>query len=113
LIGFLSPKGEFIECASWEHTCKASEICEKVFNIDLSGIIAEDYILEKGYVAIRARDAYMNYYTDNGDFRPISEEQIKWLNDNSDSLNDMQKKDIAEILEDMDARNRWTNHQLI
>lgn len=111
MIGFLSPEGELIPCESWEHTSKATEICVNKFRVELSGISAEDYILEKGYAAIRARDAYMNYYEDKK-FRPLSFAQIKWLSENTDNFNEMQKKDIIEILEDMEARNRWERKQL-
>lgn len=103
MIGFLAPNGEFIRCNQWEHTSKASEICKSQYDMDLGGITAEDYILEKGYLVIRARDAYMSFWNSNKEFISLSAQQLKWLADNANEFTDMQKQDINEILLDQES----------
>ena len=100
MIGFLSPDGEFIECESWEHTSKASEICESKYSAELSGIQAEDYILAKGFLVIRARDVYMSFWDEKKAFKYLSDKQIEWLSSHTDELNNMQKEDLNDILLD-------------
>lgn len=109
MIGFLNPKGELLECSSWEHLDKAVELCEQLFGIDFYvRQDAEDYLLSLGYMAIRARDVYMSYKNDDtGKWIVLTDEQLKWLAENVNSFNDGQKKDINEILFDQeDIRKR-------
>lgn len=98
MIGFLSPSGEFIECNSWEHTSVAGVICLQAYDIDKCGIQAEDYILSKGYLVIRARDVYMSYWDTNGCGKTLSKEQLNWILENKNNFNEMQKEDINDIL---------------
>lgn len=107
LIGFISPEGDFYECASWEHTSKATTLCEKLYNKEFYiRQDAEDYLLSLGYLVLRARDAYMSYL--NGDkWIVLSDKQIAWLTDKADNFNDGQKKDLNDILHDQeDIRKR-------
>lgn len=107
MIGFLSPEGKFIECCSWGHTDKAKEICEEKYNKEFTiGLEAEDYLLSLGYLVLRARDAYMSYLNDCK-WIVLTDEQINWLTENIETLNENQKKDLNEILNDQeDIRKR-------
>ena len=101
MIGFLAPNGKFTECVSWGHTSKASDICKEEYNVILNGIPAEDFLLAKGYLVIRARDAYMSFW-DKTSGRLLSHEQLQWLYDNVDNFNEMVKEDLNRILLDDD-----------
>jgi hypothetical protein len=101
MIGFLTQEGKFIKCESWEHLDKAQEICENRYNkVILNRQEAEDYLLSLGYMVFRARDVYMSYWDSEKNFRHLSEQQLKWLTDNNDEFNDMQKEDLNDILLD-------------
>lgn len=100
MIGFLDRDGKFTECSSWEHTSMAEKICKEKYNEDKDGILAEDYLLSRGYLVIRARDAYMSYWDKTGIGKTLSEEQLNWIYDHADDFIDDVKEDINEILLD-------------
>lgn len=56
--GFLSPSGELRECASYDHLSTALDICEELGRHCYNGLAAEDYLLDQGWIVIRARDVY-------------------------------------------------------
>lgn len=63
MIGFLSPSGDFYKCESWGHQSLATQLID-VLHIEAiydykNGIVSdEDILLEKGYICLRARDAF-------------------------------------------------------
>lgn len=109
MVGFLSPEGEYIKCASWEHTSKAHEICvEKFGESFFNGLSAEDYLLSLGYLVIRARDTYMTYWDKDHKAILLTDKQLSWLTENAEQFNEEQKKDMNEILFDQeDLRKRY------
>jgi hypothetical protein len=110
LVGFVTPKGEFIECAPWEHLDKAQELCKDRYSQDFCNRQnAEDYLLSLGFLVIRARDAYMSYRNINKEPIMLTNEQLEWIGSNAENFNEGQKKDINEILHDQDLmRKRYT-----
>ena len=66
-IGYLNREGILYECESYEHLDKAACICESL-NIPVDNRLdAEAKLLNMGWIAIRARDAYglIGYIDDN------------------------------------------------
>ena len=56
-IGYLAPDGTLYECEPWEHLDLAKELATKLAgHTSWNGVLAEDYLLDHGYVAVRARD---------------------------------------------------------
>ena len=84
-IGILAPSGTFYECESWEHMDKAMEIVQSMpdvpADIKESGLAAEQYLQNRGYVIVRARDVYgmIGWENDEGEVVHLSEIQKKWL----------------------------------
>lgn len=94
MIGYLSPEAKFYPCESYEHTSYAEELCESIYLKEVSrGLLAEDYLLEKGWIVFRARDVYNK---PNGS---ITKEQLEFINDNMDQI--VVNDDIKETLSDM------------
>ena len=106
MIGYLSPESIFYECESWGHTSKAHEIYEEIYKEHCYGS-AEDRLLLLGYLVLRARDAYMQYRTDDGKWNILTNSQLEWIKNHIDAFNDAVKKDLSEILNDKeDIRKR-------
>jgi len=103
MIGYLTPEAEFIECEHYGHLDLALEITETKYEKQfMNRIDAENFLLNIGVLVLRARDAYMNYWNEDKISILLTDEQIKWIADNIEGLNPMQKKDLSEILEDQD-----------
>lgn len=103
MIGYLAPSGQFYKCESYEHMSYAQHLCKEIYSEEyLGGILAEDYLLSKGWIVFRARDVYNNRRGN------ITDEQIAFIdchlteivtnNDKKDSLGEMLlwDKDIKE-----------------
>lgn len=75
MIGFLSPKGTFFECESYEHIYYAKQICKDYYSYNAEhGVAAEDYLLSKGWIVFRTSDVYNNRKGS------ITDEQINFIN---------------------------------
>lgn len=106
MIGILSPDGIFTECESNEHLDIAVEVCEREYGkVFPRRVDAEDHLLSLGYFIIRARDAYRSYRDSNMEFRFLTDKQVDWISENTKNLNDMQRKDIDQILSDNKRSN--------
>lgn len=91
--GYLTPQGILLECESYEHLEKAKEAVEGITNTSWikSGLEAENYLLDLGYIVVRARDAYANlgygHSKDPDKFLHLTAEQKKWLENNYEDFN--------------------------
>ncbi len=56
--GFLSPDAVLYTCTTYDHLNTALEICEKLGRKFNNGVKAEDYLMDAGWVVVRARDVY-------------------------------------------------------
>ena len=103
-IGFLSPAGELTPCESFEHLDVAKELAEK-----LSGekyynrLLAEEYLLDKGYVVVRARDVYASlgyiHYKEGDDtFYHLTDEQKQWLIAHYDSFPRDKQEEVDRLI---------------
>ena len=99
LSGFLAPDGAFTECPSWSHTYEAEKICKEKFNKEFySGIEAEDFLYEQGYVGFYARNASHRFIV-NGNIILLTDKQLDFIINNIDKANnDDQRKDIEDLL---------------
>lgn len=80
VIGFLAPDGKIYNCTSWNHADLAERLCKKFGIGDYSGTPAIDELLHRGYVCLRARDAYMDYYQkDRTTCNFLTPEQVSYL----------------------------------
>jgi hypothetical protein len=105
MIGYLSPEARFYECESWGHVSKANEIYEEIYGEHCYGS-AENQLLQLGYLVLRARDAYMNYRTDDGKWIVLADRQIDWIQNHLEALNDAVKHDLGEILCDQEKMKK-------
>lgn len=105
MIGYLSPEAVLYECEPWGHTSKAAEICEELYGEHCYGP-AENKLLSLGYLVLRDRDAYMNYWTDDGKQILLTDKQLKWISNHTDNFNESVKKDLGDILNDHDIRQK-------
>lgn len=105
LCGFLAPDGKFTECDSWEHTTTAKEIVQKTYNSDIkSGLDAEKFLFEKGYVSFNARSANHKWISDTGNIILLTEQQRDFIINNLENANNQdQERDIKELMEWDDA----------
>ena len=79
LCGFLAPNGKYTECPSWSHLSTAIDICNEVYNKDFySGIEAEDFLFNQGFVEFNARSASKRYIVDKK-ILLLSDEQKDFL----------------------------------
>lgn len=93
-IGFLSPNGEFIQCAEQQHLQKANELAMQLGiqnsqnpEIELANL--GWCFLQRHFAGIPAEIKPAPQFTD---------EQIQWILDNYDSLNRQQHYFISEKL---------------
>ena len=100
LCGFLAPNGTYTECPSWSHLSTAIDICNNVFKKDFySGIEAEDFLFNNGYIEFNARGASKRYIVDKK-ILLLSDEQKDFLVKNLENTNNQEQKDaIMEILD--------------
>lgn len=100
LCGFLSPRGKFIECDSYEHLSTAKEICEKTFKVELTGIKAEDFLYDKNYVGFYSRNASKRWHhSETKNLMLLTSSQIEFIVNNLDNaLNKDQLEEIMEVL---------------
>lgn len=113
IIGFLSPKGEFIKCHSWGHGELAKVLCKKLGYDDpyLNAIDAERNLLDKGYIIFRRNDAYTNHFVskENGGnagdkilVNLLTDAQLAFIerhNKSADWNNEQQAECIESILD--------------
>lgn len=98
--GYLSPEGILEECESYGHTDKAKEICESLGQCHFTGIRAEEYLLDRGYVVVRTRDVYAKLGYVHGDsFQHLTDKQRKWLEDNYNSFMREKQKAVDELMD--------------
>lgn len=103
LCGFLAPDGTFTECECWSHTATAESIVNGKYNQNFySGIQAEDFLYEKGYVGFYARSASHRFVVSEGEERRIillTDEQKDFIINNLvNANNDDQRAEIENIL---------------
>ena len=98
--GYLTPEGILEECDSYEHCDKAREICESLGQKFLTGVQAENYLLDKGYVVVRTRDVYARLGYVHGDtFQHLTDAQRKWFEDNYDSFLPVKQRAVDELMD--------------
>ena len=104
LCGFLAPDGTFSECDPYSHTWEAQRICEnKHEKRFLSGIKAEDFLHEQGYVGFYSRDVSHRFIVD-GNIILLTSEQVDFVIMHlNEALNADQKREIERLLEDNEA----------
>ncbi len=110
-IGFLKPDGTLIACEHYEHTSKAFDICSELNIPCMSGIDAEDKLLDLGYVEIRARDVIhrIGFYKEDEDgnlldeVRHLTEEQRAYLTEHYEKYNDNLRESVDELMDKYDA----------
>ena len=100
LCGFLAPNGTYTECPSWSHLSTAIDICNNIYEKDFySGIEAEDFLFNHGFVEFNARSASKRYIVDKK-ILLLSDEQKDFLVKNLENANNQEQKDaIMEILD--------------
>ena len=109
-IGILAPDGTLTPCNSYEHLSLASEMVENMedapVDVKCSGIDAEQYLQQLGYVIVRARDVYglIGYYklweSESTEQRlHLTDEQEKWLLDNYEKFPDAKRESVDELFE--------------
>lgn len=103
LCGFLAPDGTFTECEYWSHTATAESIANGKYNQTFySGIQAEDFLYEKGYVGFYARSASHRFVVGEGKEKRIvllTDEQKDFIINNlANANNNDQRVEIENIL---------------
>lgn len=102
LSGFLDTEGILHECASWEHTSKATSIIKEMNMSNINnGVEAEECLQKLGWLVVRNTDIYglIGYLNDNGEVIYLSKAQKKWLEDNYEKLNYMQRECADDIID--------------
>ena len=65
-LGFLSPDGKLYECNSYDHLDMAMKICKSfeqpIYELR-TNLDCEDYLMDIGYVCLRARTVNFSNYT--------------------------------------------------
>ena len=54
LCGFLAGDGTFTFCECWQHVASAQKLVQETYGEYLTGIRAENFLMEKGYVVYYA-----------------------------------------------------------
>lgn len=108
LCGFLAPDGTFTECECWSHVPTAEGIANGTYNKKFySGVQAEDFLFDKGYVGFYARNASHRFVIGRGEERKIlllTDEQKDFIINNLvNANNDEQRTEMQKILEYDDA----------
>ena len=101
-IGYLAPDGTLFECESWEHLDLAERMVEKLTDRPFANRLqAEDYLLDHGFVAVRARDVYarLGYVNDDNKFHHLTEEQRQWLTDHYDEFVTEKQREVDKLLD--------------
>lgn len=105
LCGFLAPDGTYTECPIFAHSEAALDICDEVYGEEfLNGILAEDYLYEKGYVIFYARNARYKFFLVNQDgtreVNLLTDVQIDFIINHLETANNYeQNNDMLELLE--------------
>lgn len=102
LIGFLAPDGTYTQCPSYAHMETARMVCKESYDkIFHSGIDAENFLLEQGYVGFYARGASKHFFEkDTGKLMLLTDEQRDFIINNLINVNNFdQKLDVEQILE--------------
>jgi hypothetical protein len=108
-IGYLTPKGELIECESYGHMGLALDLVEEMADAPVksktSGIEAEKYLQELGYIVVRARDCYglIGYRKKSNSEQRLhmTNEQRTWLLEHYEEFNP-EKREYVDKLFDWD-----------
>ena len=100
-LGFLSPEGVLTECVSWGHLSKAEEICKQLGIKTRNGVEAEQYLMNKGYIVVRAQDVYglIGYKNNEDTLIYLTPEQKKWLEDNYSSMPPEKQKSVDYMID--------------
>lgn len=105
LCGFLAPDGTYTSCPTFAHTECAFDICEEIYGQEfLNGILAEDFLYEKGYVIFYARNARYRFFLINEDgtreVNLLTDNQIDFIINHLEQANNFeQRNDMLEVLE--------------
>lgn len=79
MLGFLSPFGEFVQCNQFEHIKLADTILKEVYKQERNNPV--DQLCKYGWIVIQ--DFFVGFAGDEMYHTPrITEEQMKWLEDN-------------------------------
>lgn len=98
LCGFLAPNGTFTECPVWAHTSTAEVICQMVYKKCDTGIEAEDFLYEQGYVGFYSRNVSHRWIV-NHHICMLTDEQLDFILSNKvNALNSDQEASINELL---------------
>lgn len=112
LIGWLSPDGEFFPCDSFSHSYMAQDIVEEKYPGQLlkSGCSFSDDFLFLNKWASLSYDYFFFFTFPNNNMkdkpRKITDQQIKFIGENTDQFTDKQKKDISDIFRLQDHINK-------
>ena len=104
-IGYLTPKGELIECESYGHMDLALDLIEEMADAPAksrtNGFEAEVYLQELGYIVMRARDCYGfigHYLYPRSETRiHMTKEQREWLLEHYEEFNEAKRKSVDEL----------------
>lgn len=108
--GFLSPEAVLYECASYDHLSTAIKICEGLGKVCYNGIEAEDYLMDLGWVVVRARDVYgrIGYpRLDNGQkIVRLTDVQKAWLVGHYEDMPTDKQRSVDRMIDYSDSVNR-------
>ena len=104
LIGFLAPDGTFTECSTFEHMLTAEHIANTKHNQNFySGLAAEEYLFDIGYVGFYACSALKSFVIGEK-IVLLSKEQLIFIFTNLNRTNNSeQETSIRDMIELDDA----------
>lgn len=68
LCGFLAGDGTFTFCECWQHVASAQKLVQETYGEYLTGIRAENFLMEQGYVVYYANSRMMLLTAEQKDF---------------------------------------------
>ena len=77
LCGFLAEDGTFTYCECWQHVASAQKLVQEIYGEYLTGIRAENFLMEKGYVIYYAHSVQHRFCIGFGAKSRITIEQRK------------------------------------
>jgi len=106
--GFLSPEAVLYACTAYDHLNTAMEICEKLGRKFYNGVEAEDYLMDAGWVVVRARDIYgrIGYpqLSDEHKLVYLTDEQVSWLAEHYAEWPQDKQQSVDYILDHLNRR---------
>lgn len=106
--GFLSPEAVLYACTTYDHLNTAMKICEKLGRKFNNGVEAEDYLMDAGWVVVRARDIYGRIgYPQLSDERKLvylTDEQVSWLTEHYAEWPQDKQQSVDYMLDHLNRR---------